>query len=374
MSPRLKLRTVATPLVMAGTLWATGTLASALGAGHGPIVNRGGAQTPPPCSPDGACVPRPQTFGFYQTRWRTFPGDLAAIPPTPAEDPAQRQQRELGGPQPPAPSEESQAGPTPTPRTGAGAEGAPAAEGAAPEDAAEAGLGTLPGEAPLPGFDLPGVGPPLPGVDGAPAGEGAAPGAAPNGAQPDPGAVPGGNPLDPFGPSSASPPTPPAWITAAAQRAALEPSEFDSLPVVEHAVAIDPSTGLPSPVLPAEKPATAIVPAPVHPPVQVETPPAEIIMPVAAGANLHSDDAPPALPPALMNRVAPASAIAPAPTTPPTVQQPPSVEPIVVVDDQVEAASMEEPLGIQLINPAAAVVDPTAEGLQQAIYFEASDQ
>ena len=36
--------------------------------------------------------------------------------------------------------------------------------------------------------------------------------------------------------------------------------------------------------------------------------------------------------------------------------------------------SAEEPLGIQLVNPAGALVDPNAQGLQQAIYFEASDQ
>jgi hypothetical protein len=38
-------------------------------------------------------------------------------------------------------------------------------------------------------------------------------------------------------------------------------------------------------------------------------------------------------------------------------------------------ASAEMPLGISLINPASALsVDPGASGLQQAIYFEASDQ
>jgi hypothetical protein len=46
-----------------------------------------------------------------------------------------------------------------------------------------------------------------------------------------------------------------------------------------------------------------------------------------------------------------------------------------VSDRQVTAASAEQPLGIQLVNPAAAVVvDPGESGLQQAIYFEATDQ
>ena len=38
-------------------------------------------------------------------------------------------------------------------------------------------------------------------------------------------------------------------------------------------------------------------------------------------------------------------------------------------------ASAELPVGISLINPASAVTqEPGADGLQQAIYFEASDQ
>jgi hypothetical protein len=368
MSPRLKLRSVATPLVMAGTLWATGALAPVtLGAGHGPIVNRGGAQTPPPCSPDGVCLPRPQTFGWYQTRWRTFPGDVAVKPPTPAEGEDPSRPRELSGPQPPSATEEGQAGPSPLSREGAGAEGAPP-EGEAPEDAAGAGLGTLPGEGALPGLDLPGLGVPIPAPDaeGAPAGEGATP---------DDGAAPGASPLDPFGPSGAAPPAPPAWIRAAAvQRGALQESAFEPLPVVEYAPAIDPTTGVVVPTLPAEAPGDAVVPAAVaEPTVNVELPAVQVNMPVMSGPNLHGDDAPPILPPALMNSVGQASATAPVRTAPAAVQQPPSVQPV-VVDDQVEAASMEHPLGIQLINPAAAEVDPMAEGLQQAIYFEASDQ
>lgn len=41
---------------------------------------------PPPCSADGICYPKPETFGFHRTRWRRWPGDEATGPaPTPAE-------------------------------------------------------------------------------------------------------------------------------------------------------------------------------------------------------------------------------------------------------------------------------------------------
>jgi hypothetical protein len=57
---------------------------------------------------------------------------------------------------------------------------------------------------------------------------------------------------------------------------------------------------------------------------------------------------------------------------PPALPQPASVRP--ATDARVVPASAERPLGIQLVNPAAAVVvDPGEDGLQQAIYYEASD-
>jgi hypothetical protein len=96
--------------------------------------------------------------------------------------------------------------------------------------------------------------------------------------------------------------------------------------------------------------------------------------------NLDSDDAPPALPaslqgvgsasvpPQVWNQQAPAAALA----------QPASVRPRALPparDRDVVPASAQTPLGIQLINPASAMaVDPGSAGLQQAIYFEASDE
>ena len=112
--------------------------------------------------------------------------------------------------------------------------------------------------------------------------------------------------------------------------------------------------------------------------------------------NLHGDDAPPTLPPALqsgISSVTPARRVAPpqasvAPTTAPTgIAQPASVAQVAASapvaktasveptdDEMVIVASAEEPVGIQLVNPAEALVDPDAQGLQQAIYFEASDR
>jgi hypothetical protein len=59
------------------------------------------------------------------------------------------------------------------------------------------------------------------------------------------------------------------------------------------------------------------------------------------------------------------------------LQQPPSVRQSSLVAAEgrgVVQASAQTPLGIQLINPASAVAaEVTDDGLQQAIYFEASD-
>ena len=345
MSPRLKLRAAATPLVMAGALWASGALS--------PFALGGGAQTPPPCGPDGVCVPRPETFGVYQTRWRTFPGDVIVKTPTAADEAEAEDETGLGGPQLPDAEEEGQLGPTRAPR-GAGAPGEePAAEGE--EDAAAAGLGAFPGEAPLPGgFELPGAAQPAPGGEGA-----ETPGGGPDaGPQPGPGGEPGADPLDPFG---SAPPAPPAWLRNAALQNPL-PAAVSTLPVLP---AVEPAVAAivqpPVSYLPAER-AEFIVPA---------------VPPAAAmdGPNLHGDDAPPRLPPELLGGIGAAPAV-----PNPTLRQPdsaPAAESVffeTIEDSRVVAASDQQPVGIQLVNPAAAIVDPSAQGPQQAIYFEVSDQ
>jgi hypothetical protein len=352
MSPRLKLRAAATPLVMAGAVWATGAWSSmALG---------GGAQTPPPCGPDGVCQPNVATYGVHITRWRPFPGDVIRKPPTPATvDP---EEEGIGGPKLPGATQEGQMGPTRAPRAEGAPGEAPAPEGE--EDAAAAGLGTLPGEVPLPGIELPGIGQPAPAPEG-----GEAPAEGPAGPQGDPGAEPGADPLDPFG---SAPPAPPAWLRNAAlqQTAPVAVAALESLPVVTTAHAVDEMT-------PNDTPADAATF--VAPPV--------VDAAAMDGPNLHGEDAPPTLPPALQSgissvtparRVAPPQAsVAPAITQPVSVARvaaakTASVEP--TDDEMVIVASAEEPVGIQFVNPAEALVDPDAQGLQQAIYFEASDK
>jgi 2-oxoglutarate dehydrogenase E2 component (dihydrolipoamide succinyltransferase) len=328
---------------MAGAFWATSALSIALG---------GGAQTPPPCGPDGHCAPSTATFGTHPTRWRPFPGDNIGIkPPTPPTKAAEEE--DTGGPKLPGPTEEGQLGPARAPRGGGNAPGAEPAEAGA-EDAAAAGLGGLPGEVPLPGLELPGIGQPAPPEGGeAPAdGPGVGPG--------QPAAEPGADPLDPFG---STPPAPPAWLkNATPNNQSAAAAELAPLPVVTRADAQVESA-------PNRSPAD----------------PAAFVAPVAAeprvmdGPNLHSDDAPPMLPPALqggISSVAPARRLVPpqAVATPalPPLAKTKSVE--TTVDEEVIVASAEEPVGIQLVNPAEALVDPEAQGLQQAIYFEASDQ
>jgi hypothetical protein len=266
----------------------------------------------PPCSPDGYCMPRVETWGWYPTRWRTFPGDIPPGTPTeagPAEGTSPAE--ELQGPQTPEMMEEGQAGPQLRSREGAGA--------AAP---------TLPGDINLPSLDEGAEGA-LPPVDDRaqpeadfPAGDGAA---APEG-EFQPGMV------DPF---SASPPTPPDWMmqdAAFAADAAVEDGSAETASFIESA------------------------------------------------PNMQGDDAPPALPAGLQNlfsasvrRGAGAMSLAPSAVA---LAQPASVRSAMQrkTDGQVMQASSETPVGIQLINPASAMTQQPGEGgLQQAIYFEASD-
>jgi hypothetical protein len=297
-----------------------------------------------------------------------FPGDAAILTPTPAAADAEPDRESLGGVQLPKATEEGQLGPARPDRGEAAPDEAPATDGEpSEEDAAGAGLGGLPGEGPLPGFELPGIGRPAPAPEGTPPAEGDEPPAGGPEAGPEagPGAEPGSDPLDPF---STAPPAPPAWIsTAALHRAALEQS-LEPLPVVEHAAAIAEAIG-------AETPHPDQTPIGASAPLEVQVP-VSFTAPAGSGRNLHSDDAPPVLPPALaqgVNGIGSEAATRGQSDGAPVVKQPESVQPI-VVDDRVTAASAEEPLGIHLINPAAAMVDPLAEGLQQAIYFEASDK
>lgn len=73
-------------------------------AGHPP--------TPPPCVLDGVCLPKWETWGYYRTNWRPFPGDRVAAAPTPVELPESAEdQRGLGGFEEPMPQDEIRSGP-----------------------------------------------------------------------------------------------------------------------------------------------------------------------------------------------------------------------------------------------------------------------
>jgi hypothetical protein len=295
----------------------------------------------PPCSPDGACLPRYETWGWYETRWRSFPGDVATETPTAADQtptgPDGRPLPTIGGPQPPDPGQETRIGPdrargragegaTPSPTLPLG-EGAPTPSGVLPPVGDPGAV--LPPAGPLtPDTEpLPDVGPggALPGTQGTPPGGATLPGTTPPVTTPE---------IDPFG----AVPAPPAWMAGQGRVAPL--------------------------------PAAAAIPA------------AQVVAPaVQDGPNLHGDDAPPSLPlglqdllgslPAIQTGDGPMS-MAVALQQPHSVRQSPAA---VLTGRSVIQASAQTPLGIQLINPASAVAAEVGDGgLQQAIYFEASDQ
>jgi hypothetical protein len=341
MSPRLKLQSAAKPLLLAGTLWsaAFATPVGAVGNGSGRV------QTPPPCGPDGVCIPNIPTYGWYQTRWRTFPGEPSAKP-TEADLKKQEkkdEEEDLGGPQEPSMDME---GSLTRERPKRGDQ--PGAEGGPVPDPNE-DIRSLPGLPPLPG---PGDVPPPGGAapDAAPAGElplGPDGAPAPAGTAPEGGA----DPLDPFG---AAPPTPP-WMS---QTTMTNPAagELVQLPYVE------------------EQSGSQVVQ------------PVDNIEPMLDGPNLHGEDAPPALPAALQRLSGLRSPIGQgvaygAPVLPPAMAptrtamaQPGSVQPKLPAPGVVQQASVVIPVGGQLVNPAG-TMEAIAEdqGAQQAIYIEASD-
>lgn len=304
------------PKLVVGGLYAAVT-ASSFAGGGAPI---------PPCSPDGTCLPRYETWGWYETRWRPFPGDAIAGKPTEAERdaPDEGDQQQLRGPILPDAGEETQIGPErPT-----GANRRPAAPATTPAEGAGPAIPGTPegtGVAPVPaGEAVPGV---LPGEGGVLPPGGMLP-------QPGEGTVPEASPetIDPFG---AAPPSPPSWM--------VEQTSFEPL---------NEATG----------------------------PAGFTLLPAAQPANLKADDAPPELPAglqAMLGRTGGQPAWSPTGSRTVALAQPIQVRPVRSnsMDRGVVQTSAEAPLGIQLINPASAIAPVADEsGLQQAIYFEASDQ
>lgn len=346
MSPRLNLQSAAKPLLLAGALWSA-AFATPVGA-----VGHGGSrpQTPPPCGPDGVCIPNIPTYGWYQTRWRTFPGDPSVKPTIDDIEKQKEKDKEddLGGPQPP-PMDMEGSLTRERPKRG----GQPGAEGGPVPDPNE-DIRSLPGLPPLPG---PGEAPPAGGAmpDGAPA---AAPAGdlplGPDGAPAPAGTAPEGGAADPLDPFGAAPPTPP-WLS---QTTMTNPAagELVQLPYVE------------------ELPASQVVQ------------PVDNIEPLLDGPNLHGEDAPPALPAALQRLSGLRSPVGQGvaygvPVLPPAMAptrtamaQPGSVQPKLPAPGVVQQASVVIPVGGQLVNPAG-TMEAIAEdqGAQQAIYIEASD-
>lgn len=326
MSPRLKIRAAATPLVLAGALW--GSPASL------PEALAGRPQTPPPCTVDGICKPN-AVWGYYTTNWRQFPGDVAGLQPSPADGVEAEKAKEdpLRGPQMPDMAKEGRVGAElSTPRPGAAGDPAAAPDAEAPA-----------GEAEGPGEMLPGV-PPLPG--------GEAPAPAPLNL-----GEPAADELDPLGalpPKPAAPSARPSWLD---QPASAKLEQLPSVPVK-----LQRLPSVPTPSIGYEA---------------IE----ERRAPVLEGPNLHSEDAPPALP-ASLQRVSrqglqtnPAWLPGVVNELPP-VNQPASVRP--ASHNRVTPTSAESPLGVHVIRPAggaqSSTTSPTDEGTQQAIYIKDNAQ
>ncbi|TWT78499.1 hypothetical protein Pla123a_12910 [Posidoniimonas polymericola] len=133
--------------------------------------------TPPPCSAEGGCHPRRETFGYYRTKWGRWPGDYDEPTGRPGE------RTVLPDTLIPKPTEEDRAAPPPSEPKDEGADGQDRGEGARELDLPTlppipGGPGAQPGPAPnsqpAPGNDGPPGLPPLPGF-GPPPGIGAPP-------------------------------------------------------------------------------------------------------------------------------------------------------------------------------------------------------
>jgi hypothetical protein len=93
--------------------------------------------TPPPCAADGTCYPNEGSWGWYQCRWRKWPGEElaptpAGVQPTPAE---LQKGTDLNQYETPTPErEDTQAPPSTTKKTEPGSTNTPEEEPAAPSE------------------------------------------------------------------------------------------------------------------------------------------------------------------------------------------------------------------------------------------------
>lgn len=89
---------------------------TSLALGRSPLVD---PPTPPPCAADGTCYPNTCRWGYYPSRWRTWPGtemapEPSSVAPTPADQ--QRVSPELGHSETPPADLEDAAAPPSSPR------------------------------------------------------------------------------------------------------------------------------------------------------------------------------------------------------------------------------------------------------------------
>ncbi len=98
--------------------------------------------TPPPCAADGTCYPNTCEWGYYPSRWRTWPG--GQLEPTPSKAPTEAEGRvspEIGHSETPPPDLEDAAAPPSSPKR----EGPPAAgEGPPATDSGDTNLPDVP--------------------------------------------------------------------------------------------------------------------------------------------------------------------------------------------------------------------------------------
>lgn len=120
--------------------------------------------SPPPYCADGKCYPKTETWGFYQGRWRSWPGvDERPGPHGPSPTPAELLGPDLKQYETPLPQDEDRRAPPPTQPPERALPTIPSVppEGGGPETDGAPGPGAVPTG---PGMERPG--PPAPGIEG----------------------------------------------------------------------------------------------------------------------------------------------------------------------------------------------------------------
>lgn len=127
--------------------------ATAWALGRPPLID---PPTPPPCAADGTCYPKTSEWGYYPSRWRTWPG--VELEPTPSKSPTEaggRVSPELGPSETPPAEVEDAAAPPTSPRREK-----PTETPSAPSTMPPAGETGESPNVPLPDAERPSLGPP----------------------------------------------------------------------------------------------------------------------------------------------------------------------------------------------------------------------